>query len=474
MQARQQEGRKPAEAEVRKCADTLRGDGVTAAASPYERMESLVRLDAVAGGGLLSRLEALEWAKILAAAGHPDAVAAFDRVLSMPGEPLGPELLVGFAAVLWRQGQWTRAADVCDRVLPGLPPDDESYAGLLQLRAASLVKAWGQQEKNRDAALRKRLLEAMRPVCESNLPVPVRREALVQWVAIGGDLAAAEVLPVLAARDELVQGSAYLLYCRAAAAGPLIRNLTGKSVGIAGGGGLGSRGDLLYGTGAGFNEAIGALRGKGLDLVLVLDATDSMTPYIKQAKQRLGEVLNVVTTLVPTVRIGIVAYKDYGDDYGPTACKGLRLTSDANAVRAFLNDIVAGGGGDEPEPINEALKVATDAKAMGWNMARKRVIVLVGDSTCHPSGRQEAFRLAKAFADRKGTVNVIDPGGSGEQTARRAQVQPDLKRIAKDGGGEAFLLVEETEFWQHLIVSVFGQRFKADVDMIIQRVAKKE
>ena len=258
------------------------------------------------------------------------------------------------------------------------------------------------------------------------------------------------------------------------AAGPLIRNLTGKSVGIAGGGGLGSRGDLLYGTGTGFNEAIGALRGKGLDLVLVLDATDSMTPYIKQAKQRLGEVLNVVTTLVPTVRIGIVAYKDYGDDYGPTAVKYLRITSDSNAVRAFLNDIVAGGGGDEPEPINEALKVATDAKAMGWNMARKRVIVLVGDSTCHPSGRQEAFRLAKGFADGKGTINVIDPGGSGEQTARRAQVQPDLRRVAKDGGGEAFLLVEETEFWRHLIVSVFGRRFEADVDMIIQRVAKKE
>jgi hypothetical protein len=258
------------------------------------------------------------------------------------------------------------------------------------------------------------------------------------------------------------------------AAGPLIRNLTGKSVGLAGGGGQGSKGDLLYGTGTGFNEAVGALRGKGLDLVLVLDATDSMTPCIKQAKQRLGEVLNVVTTLVPTARVGMVAYKDYCDDYGPTACKYVRVSSDSNVVRAFMDDIVSGGGGDEPEPINEALKIATDTKLMGWNMARKRVIILVGDSTCHPSGRAEAFRLAKAFGDGRGTINVIDTGGIGDPKDRRAQVQPDLKRVAKDGGGEAFLLVEETEFWQHTIVSVCGERFKADVDMIIQRVAKKE
>ena len=254
----------------------------------------------------------------------------------------------------------------------------------------------------------------------------------------------------------------------------LIRNPTGKAPGLAGGGGLGGMGDLMRGTSIGFGEYIGALRGRGLEIVLVLDATDSMSPYIKQAKVRLNEILYAISGLVPAARIGIVAYKDYGDDYGPTACKGLKITGDANQVRTFLGGIIAGGGGDEPEPINEALKLATDRKAMGWTENRKRVIILVGDSTIHPSGRQEAFRLAKAFADGHGTVNVIDPGGSGDQGARRAQVQPDLSRIAKDGGGVAFLLVEEKEFWQHLIVSVFGDRYKADVDMIIRKLAKKE
>jgi len=257
------------------------------------------------------------------------------------------------------------------------------------------------------------------------------------------------------------------------ATGSLIRNLYGKSAGIPGGGGMGRGGDLVYGTGEGFSKYIGDLRGTGMDLVLVLDATDSMNPHIRNAKQRLQDVLKVVTALVPNLRIGMVAYKDYGDEYGPSAVKPLPLTADANVVRAFLDGIVAGGGGDEPEPIHAALRAAMDQKGMKWIGGRKWVIILVGDSTIHASGRQEAFDLAKRFAQGRGTINVVDVGGSGQQVNIRQQVLPDLDRIAKEGGGSAFLLREEKDFWQHLIVSVFGQRFKEDVDTIIGRVLGK-
>lgn len=254
----------------------------------------------------------------------------------------------------------------------------------------------------------------------------------------------------------------------------LVRNLVSASEGRSGAEGGGGAGDLLRGTSAGFGDYVGTLRGKGLDVVLVLDATDSMSPFINQAKQRLRQVLDVVVGLVPNARIGVVAYKDYCDDYGPTACRTLKIGSDPNVVRVFLDSVVAGGGGDEPEPLNEALKAATDNKLMGWIGGRKHVIILVGDSTCHPSGRQEAFRLAKDFARLKGTINVIDTGGAGEQAAKREAIQPDLQQIAKDGGGSAFLLTDEKAFWQHMIVSVFGDRYKQDVDVIIAKFVRKE
>ena len=249
----------------------------------------------------------------------------------------------------------------------------------------------------------------------------------------------------------------------------------GTGAGGTGAGGTGSgSGGILDGTSPGFGKLVGNLRGTGLDLVLVLDATDSMTPYIEQAKVRLREILNVVTGLVPNARVGVVAYKDYGDDYGPTACRIMALTDNHQAVRRFIDETIAGGGGDIPEPIQEALAVATSTRQMGWNPRRKRVVILVGDSPVHSSGRTAAYNLAAAFAKDGGVINVIDTGGTGAPGVARVSLQPDLQRIAKDGGGEAFLLKDADAFWRHLIVSVFGQRFEQDVNVIIERFTRKE
>lgn len=231
---------------------------------------------------------------------------------------------------------------------------------------------------------------------------------------------------------------------------------------------------LLDGTSSGFGRHIGQLRGAGLEVVLVLDATDSMTPYIEQGKKRLHEILDMVNGLVPNARFGIVAYKDYGDDYGPDAVKSVAITNDVAAIRKFIDEIVAGGGADIPEPINEAVRTATSTEQMGWDRRRRRVIILVGDSPCHPSGRKAAFGAAAAFAKQGGTVNVIDVGGAGAQGAQRKNVQPDLAGVAEAGGGEAFLLRDTDAFWRHLIVSVFGQRFEQDVEIIIKKLIKEE
>lgn len=228
---------------------------------------------------------------------------------------------------------------------------------------------------------------------------------------------------------------------------------------------------ILRGTSSGFGKYIGDLRGRGLDVVLVIDATESMSPYIGQAKKRLHEIMNVVHGLVPKTRIGVVAYKDYGDDFGPKAVKSLPLSDDVGKARAFINDIIASGGGDFPEPINRALAVATNNKTMNWRSgSRKRVIILVGDSSCHSSGRKKALKYARTFAKKYGgTVNVIDVGGENRET-----LQPDLNAIAKAGQGSAFLLTDRDAFWRHLIVSVFGERFRNDVEIILKRFSEEK
>ena len=207
-------GQTPQEAEIQKCAEMLRAEGVVAAAPGYDRMEALARLDALAGGKVLTRQELLERVQILGAAGAPAATALFDRLLSSPGQPVDEDLLIGFARLFWRQGQWARAADVCDRILARPECSQEYREALLQLRAGALLKAAG-PEAGREGPSRTRLLDSLKAVYESNLAIPVRLEALTQWVSMQQDPTAGEVLRTLTAREEVVRGSDYLLYCRA-------------------------------------------------------------------------------------------------------------------------------------------------------------------------------------------------------------------------------------------------------------------
>jgi Mg-chelatase subunit ChlD len=256
--------------------------------------------------------------------------------------------------------------------------------------------------------------------------------------------------------------------------------------GPGGGGGLGS--GYGPGTGSGTGPGLGGvlddMRSRGLDVVFVLDATDSMAPYIGQGKQRLRQIISLVTHLVgtsgkssrlPTVRFGLVAFKDYGDDYGVGATKSLPLTGEVNQLQTAMDQIVAGGGGDIPEPIHDALRAATDARAIGWNRSRKNVIVLVTDAPVHSVGREQAYEQARNFArSLNGQVNVIDVGGMADGKRMRETVREDLQRIAQEGNGSAFLLEDDREFWRHLIVSVFGRRYEQDVQQLVDKYVKQD
>ncbi len=230
---------------------------------------------------------------------------------------------------------------------------------------------------------------------------------------------------------------------------------------------------LIDGASEGFQQMVGGIRGKGLDVVFVIDATNSMEGVIAQAKERANDIIGVITGVLAkdgkpphNIRFGVVAYKDYGDEYGIAAAKAIALTNDFDAVRDFIDQIIVGGGGDTPEPINEALKAAA-SRQMGWTRKARSIIVLIGDSPVHPGGRRDAVNQARGFVrSYLGTVNVIDVG-----TGHEAVLQ-DFDDIAAAGQGTASLLASEDVFWEDLVVSVFGKRFERDVRLIVERYAK--
>ena len=173
-----------------------------------------------------------------------------------------------------------------------------------------------------------------------------------------------------------------------------------------------------------------------LEMVFVLDTTGSMGALIEGAKQRIWGIVNEVMQESHTsVRIGLVAYRDRGDEY---VTQVLPLTSDLDQVYLTLMNYEAEGGGDEAEDVRTAL--AEGVYKAGWSTATAdlaQIIFLVGDAPPHNDYRNTTDTLTTAAnAVRRGIiVNTIQCGSIGETTyAWRA--------IAENGNGQYFAIAE--------------------------------
>ena len=91
-----------------------------------------------------------------------------------------------------------------------------------------------------------------------------------------------------------------------------------------------------------------------VDVVFVLDTTGSMSGLIQTAKEKIWSIASTMASAQPTpeIRIGLVGYRDRGDAY---VTRVVDLTDDLDSVYAQLMAFQAGGGGDTPESVNQAL-----------------------------------------------------------------------------------------------------------------------
>ena len=147
---------------------------------------------------------------------------------------------------------------------------------------------------------------------------------------------------------------------------------------------------VVTGSGPGDAGSLGEFGSRGLDVVFVIDATASMSEELGQVQRRALDICRVIVGVLgnpaeavpdepptrrvavaplPPVRFGLVAFKDYGDDYGLNPTRHAPLDPDPAKLEGFLREVFAGGGGDEPEPVHVALDVATDAKRWAGSVA---------------------------------------------------------------------------------------------------------
>ena len=119
-----------------------------------------------------------------------------------------------------------------------------------------------------------------------------------------------------------------------------------------------------------------------IEVCFVLDTTGSMGGLIEGAKQKIWSIANEMISAKPTpeIRLGLIAYRDRRDEY---VLRTFDLSNDIDAIYGHLQSFRAGGGGDEPESVNEALQEAV--RKMSWSEDRRvlKVIFLVGDAPPH-------------------------------------------------------------------------------------------
>lgn len=169
-----------------------------------------------------------------------------------------------------------------------------------------------------------------------------------------------------------------------------------------------------------------------VDAVFVLDTTGSMSGLIETAKEKIWSIASTMASAQPSprIRIGLVAYRDRGDDY---VVKTVELSEDLDAVYAELMQFQANGGGDGPESVNAALDAAVNQLNWSDRGQAYRVVFLVGDAPPHMDYADEKqYPEIVAEARAKGIViNTIQCGSM-------ARTAGPWTRIAGLGGGMFF------------------------------------
>jgi len=190
-------------------------------------------------------------------------------------------------------------------------------------------------------------------------------------------------------------------------------------------------------TSAKIGAAIEAKPGQTLDLVVCLDTTESMVPYIDDIKKNLGPIIRERVAGFKSFRVGLVLYKDYWpDDY---ITRKYPFTSDIAAFERSLKSISVFGGRDIPEAEIEALYAA--ATEFDW-LADRRQIIVVTDAAPHPDphGKILFDDVARESGSRRIDMDsIIEPKLFPPPNPGHPDFEKEAKRLTAMGAGGARL-----------------------------------
>jgi hypothetical protein len=171
-----------------------------------------------------------------------------------------------------------------------------------------------------------------------------------------------------------------------------------------------------------------------LDIAMVLDTTGSMGDELQYLQVELDNIAAQISDIAKGVqqRWALVVYRDEGDAYVVRTTPFTTLA----AFRTALQQQSAGGGGDEPEAVDQALAAAG---TLSWSAgSAARVVFWVADAP-HHAGKEGGVVSALATLRSKG-VHVYPVAASGVGDL----AQFTMRTAAQVTGGRYMFLTDDS------------------------------
>jgi uncharacterized protein with von Willebrand factor type A (vWA) domain len=195
----------------------------------------------------------------------------------------------------------------------------------------------------------------------------------------------------------------------------------------------------------------------GVDVVLAVDVSQSMKGALEALQRDARWLLLMLSWALPEVRVGLVLYRDAVE-----ATVDLSAAPGGDLLRLLLRS-KAEGGGDVPEGVHEAVKVALSLGAMSWRESALKQIVLIGDAP-PPFAELESLStlLRQALQQGEYRLHAVSVG-----VERGRSEVPFFPRLAQAGGGRA-VTVREAEVMGR---GVFLLLFPEETHPLLQALA---
>jgi hypothetical protein len=208
----------------------------------------------------------------------------------------------------------------------------------------------------------------------------------------------------------------------------------------------------------------GVGQGRPVDIVFVLDVTESMQPYIDAVKQNIINFAQDLRANNRDYRLGLVTFEDYVvSKYPDCNCEYRNtMTSDVQKFTGWVGGLHAGGGGDIPEDQLDALAYAA---SFPFRPEAQGIIIIVTDAPPHHDGDGSAYtQHDQAFWDHhQRGVQVTDM--TGDKLAKLLQkdgltlyavapppfIAPEYKQVVDATHGRLYNIVTEEDRFSDLV-----------------------